>query len=206
MLTGAVVIAAIAAGVIAGVGDEMWRGARLALPIGHPHRDPEPALRLLAGSDAARSAATRSSATASATSRSRRCCTAPVSGLRFGALVLVFSLYSAVVDPDEVLQLLRRFSYRSALTASLTTRLVPVLARDASRMSDAARCRPRAADPDAARARRSARQRSTGPSTSPPRSRCAATRTPGAAPRVRKPWSRHDIRVMTSARADRRAA
>jgi energy-coupling factor transport system permease protein len=33
-------------------------------------------------------------------------------------------------------------SYRSALTATLATRLVPVLARDATRMSDAARCRP----------------------------------------------------------------
>ena len=32
--------------------------------------------------------------------------------------------------------------YRSALTASLATRLVPVLARDAARMGDAARCRP----------------------------------------------------------------
>jgi energy-coupling factor transport system permease protein len=37
----------------------------------------------------------------------------------------------------------RRVSYRSALTATLATRLVPVLARDAGRMSDAARCRPR---------------------------------------------------------------
>jgi energy-coupling factor transport system permease protein len=36
----------------------------------------------------------------------------------------------------------RRISYRSALTATLATRLVPVLARDATRMSDAARCRP----------------------------------------------------------------
>ena len=37
---------------------------------------------------------------------------------------------------------LRRVSYRSALTAALATRLVPVLARDATRMGDAARCRP----------------------------------------------------------------
>src|SRR5690242_21570893 len=40
------------------------------------------------------------------------------------------------------LRLLRRVSYRSALTAALATRLVPVLARDASRMNEAARCRP----------------------------------------------------------------
>src|SRR3954453_23991772 len=63
--------------------------------------------------------------------------------LRFGVLVLAFgALFSAIVDPDELMRLMRRVSYRSALTASLTTRLVPVLARDASRMGDAARCRP----------------------------------------------------------------
>ena len=49
---------------------------------------------------------------------------------------------SVAVDPDALLRLFRRVSYRSALTASLATRLVPVLARDATRMSDAARCRP----------------------------------------------------------------
>ena len=53
-------------------------------------------------------------------------------------------LISARVDPDELLAP-RRVSYRSALTASLATRLVPVLARDALRMGDAARCRPQPA-------------------------------------------------------------
>ena len=66
-----------------------------------------------------------------------------VTALRLACLFLAFQLFSAVVDPDELLRLMRRFSYRSALTGSLTTRLVPVLARDAARMSDAARCRPR---------------------------------------------------------------
>jgi energy-coupling factor transport system permease protein len=56
-------------------------------------------------------------------------------------LVAAFGLLSAAVDPDELLKLFRRVSYRSALTAALATRLVPVLARDASRMGDAARCR-----------------------------------------------------------------
>jgi energy-coupling factor transport system permease protein len=65
-----------------------------------------------------------------------------VTALRLACLFLAFALMSAVVDPDELLKLMRRFSYRSALTGSLTTRLVPVLAHDASRMSDAARCRP----------------------------------------------------------------
>jgi energy-coupling factor transport system permease protein len=58
-------------------------------------------------------------------------------------IVTALGLLSAAVDPDELLKLFRRVSYRSALTASLATRLVPVLARDASRMSDAARCRAR---------------------------------------------------------------
>jgi energy-coupling factor transport system permease protein len=66
-----------------------------------------------------------------------------VAGLRLLGLVLAFALFSAAVDPDELLRALRRSSYRSALTAVLATRLVPVLARDASRRGDAARCRAR---------------------------------------------------------------
>lgn len=67
-----------------------------------------------------------------------------VGALRLACLFLAFAgLFGAVVDPDELLRLMRRVSYRSALTGSLTTRLVPVLARDATRMGAAARCRPR---------------------------------------------------------------
>ena len=65
-----------------------------------------------------------------------------VTALRLACLFLVFALFSAVVDPDALLRLMRRVSYRSALTGSLTTRLVPVLARDAGRIGNAARCRP----------------------------------------------------------------
>jgi energy-coupling factor transport system permease protein len=72
---------------------------------------------------------------------------ATVEGLMNGMRIVVLiaalgGLMSAAVDPDELLKALRRISYRSALTASLATRLVPVLARDAARMGDAARCRP----------------------------------------------------------------
>ena len=35
-----------------------------------------------------------------------------------------------------------RLSFRSALTAALATRMIPVLTRDARRMEDARRCRP----------------------------------------------------------------
>ena len=68
-----------------------------------------------------------------------------VAGVRLFGLVLAFALFSLVVDPDELLRALRRISYRSALTAALATRLVPLLARDASRRSEAARCRARPA-------------------------------------------------------------
>lgn len=63
-------------------------------------------------------------------------------GLRVLLVVLACALFSAAVDPDELLRLLRRVSFRSALTAVLAMRLVPVLARDARRLEDARRCRP----------------------------------------------------------------
>src|SRR4029453_6701098 len=63
-------------------------------------------------------------------------------GLRVIVIVTAFGPSSAAVDPDELLRMFRRVSYRSALTATLATRLVPVLARDATRMSEAARWRP----------------------------------------------------------------
>ena len=65
-----------------------------------------------------------------------------VLGLRAIALILCGALYTTAVDPDEVLRLFRRISFRSALSASIATRLVPVLARDARRLADAQRCRP----------------------------------------------------------------
>lgn len=64
-----------------------------------------------------------------------------VLGLRAMALVLAAALYTAAVDPDEILRLFRLVSFRSALTATLATRMVPVLARDARRLADAQRCR-----------------------------------------------------------------
>jgi energy-coupling factor transport system permease protein len=63
-------------------------------------------------------------------------------GLRALIVIACFALHSAAVDPDELLRAFRRLSFRSALTAALATRMVPVLARDARRMRDAQRCRP----------------------------------------------------------------
>ena len=68
-----------------------------------------------------------------------------VLGARVVVVVLCCALFSAAVDPDEVLGLFRRLSFRSALTAALATRLMPVLARDARRMADAHATRPRGA-------------------------------------------------------------
>lgn len=65
-----------------------------------------------------------------------------VLALRALGLILCGALYTAAVDPDEMLRLMRRFSFRSALTATLATRMVPILARDARRLADAQRCRP----------------------------------------------------------------
>jgi energy-coupling factor transport system permease protein len=65
-----------------------------------------------------------------------------VLGLRAVVLILCGVLYTTCVDPDELLGLFRRVSYRSALSATLATRLVPLLGRDARRLADAQRCRP----------------------------------------------------------------
>jgi energy-coupling factor transport system permease protein len=123
-----------------------------------------------------------------------------VAALRVVVLVVAFGLFSAVVDPDELLRLLRRVSYRSALTAALATRLVPVLARDASRMSEAARCRPH--PPGRAAVARSALAGSLERAVE----LAAALETRGYAgarrpARVRRPWSRHDVRVAGAALA-----
>ena len=63
-------------------------------------------------------------------------------GLRAVALILCGILYTLAVDPDEVLRLFRRVSFRSALSATLATRMVPILIRDGRRLAEAQRCRP----------------------------------------------------------------
>jgi energy-coupling factor transport system permease protein len=52
------------------------------------------------------------------------------------------SVFACCVNPDGLLEAFRRLSFRSALTATLATRLVPVLSRDAERFAEARRCRP----------------------------------------------------------------
>jgi energy-coupling factor transport system permease protein len=78
-----------------------------------------------------------------------------VLGLRAMVLITCGALYTAAVDPDEMLALMRPLSFRSALTATLATRMVPVLLRDSRRLAEAQRCRP-GAPPSRARLMRAA--------------------------------------------------
>ena len=123
-----------------------------------------------------------------------------LAGVRLVVIIVALWLLSVAVDPDALLRLFRRISYRSALTASLATRLVPVLARDASRMSEAARCRPQPAGrlAVARSALAGALDRSV--------DLAAALELRGYAlggrpERRRVPWSRHDIRLAAAAGA-----
>ena len=122
------------------------------------------------------------------------------------ALVLVViiaacALASAAVDPDELLRSLRRVSFRSALTATIATRMVPLLAQDAQRIGEAQRCRP---DPGG----RLAVMRAITANVLDRSLDIAATlevRGYGSARRPRRahrPWSRHDLRVRLCGRCD----
>lgn len=68
-------------------------------------------------------------------------------GLRAVVVMIAFGVYSACVDPDRVLRALRPLAGRSALTAALISRLVPVAAADAARLRDARELRGPAAAP-----------------------------------------------------------
>jgi energy-coupling factor transport system permease protein len=70
-----------------------------------------------------------------------------VIGLRVVAVVLVFAVYSACVDPDRVLRALRPLARRSAMTAGLVTRMVPLAAADGARLRETAALRGPAAEP-----------------------------------------------------------
>ena len=70
-----------------------------------------------------------------------------VLGLRAAVAMVAFAVYSSCVDPDRVLRALRPIAGRSALTATLVSRLVPVAAADATRLRDAGRLRGPGAAP-----------------------------------------------------------
>ena len=123
-------------------------------------------------------------------------------GARVATVALCGALFSAAVDPDGVLRLLRRVSFRSALTAALATRLVPVLARDGRRMADAGRCRERPAPRIAVlgAVAGSALDRAVDvAATLEVRGYGARARPPRAGRRGGSPWSRHDLAFMAAA-------
>ncbi len=137
---GAVTIAVAGAGIAAGVGREVRRAALFALPLAIMIAAVNALvtrngltviwrlgdLPLLGHTDVTLEATTYGA----------------ILGLRAAALILCGALYTAAIDPDEVMALFRRFSFRSALTATIATRMVPVLLRDSRRLADAQRCRP----------------------------------------------------------------
>jgi energy-coupling factor transport system permease protein len=124
--------------------------------------------------------------------------------LALRALVVIgcFALHSAAVDPDDLLRAFRRISFRSALTAALATRLVPVLSRDARRLHDAQRCRAGAPAPRRAIVRAvaaGALDRAVDvAATLEVRGYGTARRAPRGGGR---PWSRHDLAFAASAAA-----
>lgn len=140
VVLGAVVLAALGAGHAAGAGRELRRAMTFALPVALAialvnalvTRDGLTVilrlgdLPLLGHTDITLEATVYGA----------------ILGLRCVALILCGVLYTTAVDPDEVLRLFRRVSYRSALSATLATRMIPILIRDARRLTDAQRCRP----------------------------------------------------------------
>ncbi|MGH2962250.1 MAG: hypothetical protein ACRDL3_08670, partial [Solirubrobacterales bacterium] len=57
---------------------------------------------------------------------------------RIVVVTMAFAVWSACVDPDRVLRLVRRVARHSALTATLVSRMVPVAAADLARLREAA--------------------------------------------------------------------
>jgi len=197
---GAVVLAILGAGVAAGVGRELGRAARFATVLG--------LAVMLINALVVRDGLTviarlgdlpvfgQTDVTLEAT------VAGAVLGMRAIALVLCGALYTAAVDPDQVLALFRRFSFHSALTATLATRMVPVLSRDARRLAEAQRCRP---GPPPSRGRL-VRAATSGvldraldvAAALEVRGYGAARRASGTGGSAR-PWSRHDLAFAASA-------
>ena len=109
------------------------------------------------------------------------------------------ALATAAIDPDELLRSLRRVSFRSALTATLATRMVPLLALDAQRIGEAQRRLPgagRACSPCCERSPSNALDRSLEVAATLEVRGYGAARRPS---RRRRPWSRHDTAFAAAA-------
>jgi energy-coupling factor transport system permease protein len=138
-----------------------------------------------------------------------------VIALKVTILILIAALGSLAIDPDALLRIFRRLSFRSALTASLAVRMIPVLAADSRRLAEAQRTRPGGGGEAGKRIPGSAggvrgRTALLGAmlagsldramdvaATLELRGFAAAPR----APRLHRPWSRHDLAFAASALA-----
>jgi energy-coupling factor transport system permease protein len=128
-----------------------------------------------------------------------------VIALKVTLLILITTLAGLAIDPDEMLRLFRRLSFRSALTASLATRMLPVLAADSQRLAEAQRTRPQGA-PSGARGRVALLAAVVGGSLDRAMDVAATLEVRGfatarRASRATRPWSRHDIAFAISAAA-----
>ncbi len=136
-----------------------------------------------------------------------------VIALKVTLLMLITTLASLTVDPDEMLRGFRRLSFRSALTASLATRMIPVLGADARRLAEAQRTRP--LDPSRGARGRIALLSAILSGSLERAMEVAATlevrgfavapagrrRSPRPRMRLSRPWSRHDLAFALSALA-----
>ncbi len=124
-----------------------------------------------------------------------------VLGFRAVVILLAAALLTATVDPDEILRVFRRVSFRSALTAALAVRLVPVLQRDARRLAEARRLRVDEPSRVAVlRAVASGALDRAGDVAATLEVRGYRTATPaGTRTAPRAPWSRHDLAFAASA-------
>lgn len=199
LVLGAVVAAALAAGLAAGVGRQMGLALLLAVPFA--------LVIALINPLVAREGLTVIARLGELPPLGRVDVTLEalvyggVLGLRTLALVLCGALYTAAVDPDEVLRLFRRVSFRSALTATLATRMVPVLSHDGRRMAEAMRCRPGPPPSRLALVRAvagGALDRAVEVSAALEVRGYGAARRPA---RMRTPWSRHDRAFLAAALA-----
>jgi energy-coupling factor transport system permease protein len=193
----ALTLAIVAAGVAAGVGRELRHAARFAIVLG--------LMVMVVNALVVRDGLTvilrlgslpivgHTDITLEATAYGA------VLGLRAVALIMCGALYTAAVDPDEVLRLFRRVSFRSALTATLSTRMVPILIRDSHRLADAQRCRP-GRPPSRVALMRAASSgvldRALDVAAALEVRGYGAARRP---PRTRVPYSRHDLAFGASA-------
>ncbi|MEA2315238.1 MAG: energy-coupling factor transport system permease protein [Solirubrobacteraceae bacterium] len=141
LLLGALALAVLAAGAAAGVGRELVRAVRtICLPM--------VVLTVLVNVLVSRGGLTVFARLGDwgVLGQENLTVEAVVYGLVFSLRLLVLTLACLLIvcaaDPDELLAAFRRVSPRSALTAALSTRLLPILLADSRRLAEAQRCRP----------------------------------------------------------------